>query len=180
MRPADQQQGPTVGRGRSTGGTLDRWNTMPRPDLVRELLLVCHSHRWADRVADSRPFADRGQVVEAADRIWLDLDAADWLEALEGHPRIGESGGASKDHSTAEQAQVANADDQVRAAIAAGNQTYESRFGHVFLISAQGRSPQEILDNLQSRLHNDADTEVRVAAQEHRRITALRLERTLG
>ncbi|HEY9378493.1 MAG TPA: 2-oxo-4-hydroxy-4-carboxy-5-ureidoimidazoline decarboxylase, partial [Jiangellaceae bacterium] len=63
---------------------------------------------------------------------------------------------------------------------AAGNRAYEDRFGHVFLISAAGRSPQEILDNLQSRLTNDPDTELRVAAEEHRRITRLRLAQLLA
>ncbi len=65
------------------------------------------------------------------------------------------------------------------AAIAEGNRTYEDRFGQVFLISAEGREPQEILDNLRARLDNDPDTELRVVAEEHRRITRLRLGKLL-
>jgi 2-oxo-4-hydroxy-4-carboxy--5-ureidoimidazoline (OHCU) decarboxylase len=68
----------------------------------------------------------------------------------------------------------------VQSAIAAGNAEYEQRFGHVFLISAEGRSAEEILANLRARLGNDADTELRVAAEEHRRITRLRLQRLLS
>ena len=68
----------------------------------------------------------------------------------------------------------------MQAAIAAGNREYEDRFGHMFLISAAGRSAEEILANLRSRLDNDADTELRVAAEEHRRITRLRLQRLLS
>jgi 2-oxo-4-hydroxy-4-carboxy--5-ureidoimidazoline (OHCU) decarboxylase len=49
----------------------------------------------------------------------------------------------------------------------------------VFLISAEGRGAEEILANLRARLGNDPDTELRVAAGEHRRITRLRLERLL-
>ena len=41
-----------------------------------------------------------------------------------------------------------DASESVRAAIAAGNRHYEERFGHVFLISAAGRIPQEILSEL--------------------------------
>jgi OHCU decarboxylase len=67
----------------------------------------------------------------------------------------------------------------VQAAIAAGNTEYEERFGHVFLISAAGRSAEEILAALTDRLGNDPDTELRVAAEEHRRITRLRIERLL-
>jgi 2-oxo-4-hydroxy-4-carboxy--5-ureidoimidazoline (OHCU) decarboxylase len=49
----------------------------------------------------------------------------------------------------------------------------------VFLISAAGRSAEEILAALTDRLGNDPDTELRVAAEEHRRITRLRIERLL-
>ena len=73
-----------------------------------------------------------------------------------------------------------DASDSSRAAIAAGNREYEERFGHVFLISAAGRSPQEILSQLTKRLDNSPEEELRVAAQEHLRITRLRLDRMLG
>ncbi len=75
---------------------------------------------------------------------------------------------------------MSGVDDQVRAAIAEGNRAYERRFGHVFLISAAGRSPAEILANLESRLGNDAATELTVAADQHRRITRLRLQQMFG
>jgi OHCU decarboxylase len=67
----------------------------------------------------------------------------------------------------------------VRERLARGNAAYEARFGHVFLISAAGRDAAEILAALTERLGNDPDTELRVAATEHRRITRLRLERLL-
>jgi OHCU decarboxylase len=67
----------------------------------------------------------------------------------------------------------------VRQAIARGNAAYEKRFGHVFLIAAAGRSAEEILANLRARLDNDPGTELRVAAEEHRRITRLRIERLM-
>ena len=71
------------------------------------------------------------------------------------------------------------ASQSVRAAIAAGNRQYEERFGHVFLIAAAGRRPQEILSELTRRLDNSPEEELRVAAKEHARITRLRLERIL-
>ena len=87
---------------------------------------------------DRVPSSTEINLSMIADRVWPELDAADWLEALEGHPRIGENGGSSKAHSAAEQAQVTNADQRVRAAIAAGNQACQARFGHVFLIFRTG------------------------------------------
>ena len=64
--------------------------------------------------------------------------------------------------------------------LADANRAYEDRFGHVFIISAAGESPQDVLTSLRSRLGNDPATELDVAVAEQRRITRLRLERLLG
>jgi OHCU decarboxylase len=158
-----------------------RWfDALPRATAVAALMTVCHSHRWAEAVADGRPYRDLETVQDAADETWRRLDPADWREAMDAHPRIGEQGGSSAQFSRQEQAGMSGAADDVRAAIAAGNRTYEDRFGHVFLISAAGRTPAEILAELEHRLHNPPDEELRVAAEEHRRITRMRLAALLG
>lgn len=159
---------------------LSWFNALTEQTAVAALMTVCHSQRWAEAVARRRPFADLDSLQDTADAVWLGLDPADWREALDGHPRIGEQGGASADFSRQEQAGMSGAGAEVRAELAAANHTYEDRFGHVFLVSAAGRGPQEILDNLRSRLGNDADAELRVAAEEHRRITRLRLDKLLA
>jgi OHCU decarboxylase len=163
-----------------SGLTLDRFNELPEDKAVAELLAVCHSRRWAEAVAAGRPYADVAALQQAADEIWTGLTPDDWLEALEAHPRIGESGGASADWSRKEQAGVGGAGDDIRERLARGNTEYEARFGHVFLISAAGRSADEILAALTERLGNDPETELAVAAGEHRRITRLRIERLLA
>jgi OHCU decarboxylase len=162
-----------------SGLTLDRFNQLPEDKAVAELLAVCHSRRWAVAVAAGRPYADVAALQQAADEIWTGLSPDGWLEALEAHPRIGERGGASADWSRQEQAGVGDAGDDVRERLARGNADYEARFGHVFLISAAGRSADEILAALDERLGNDPGTELAVAAGEHRRITRLRIERLI-
>jgi OHCU decarboxylase len=159
---------------------LDRFNRLPDEEAAAELLAVCHSRRWAKEVAAGRPYADLAALEQAADRIWMGLSPEDWREAFEAHPRIGEGGGASADWSRQEQAGVGGAGEEVRERLARGNADYETRFGHVFPISAAGRSATEILAALEERLGNDPDTELRVAAEEHRRITRLRIERLLA
>jgi OHCU decarboxylase len=159
---------------------LDRFNRLPDEEAAAELLAVCHSRRWAKEVAAGRPYTDLAALEQAADRIWMGLSPDDWREAFLAHPRIGESGGASADWSRQEQAAVGGAGGDVPERLARGNAAYEARFGHVFLISAAGRSAEEILAALEERLGNDPDTELRVAAEEHRRINRLRLERLLG
>ena len=59
--------------------------------------------------------------------------------------------------------------------IAAGNAEYEARFGRVFLIRAAGRTPDEILAELQRRLENTVDAEVDEALDQLRQIAMLRL-----
>jgi OHCU decarboxylase len=157
-----------------------RWfNDLTAEGAVGALLLVCHSRGWAEQVAARRPYTDLDALQAAADEVWMSLSPQDWLEALDAHPRIGERGGASSAWSRQEQEKVGEAGGDVQAAVAQGNREYEERFGHVFLISAAGRPAEEILANLRDRMGNDPDTEVRVAAEEHRRITRLRVERLM-
>ncbi|HEV2919596.1 MAG TPA: 2-oxo-4-hydroxy-4-carboxy-5-ureidoimidazoline decarboxylase [Actinomycetota bacterium] len=158
---------------------LDRFNQLSDEEAAAQLLAVCHSRRWAKEVAAGRPYADLAALQRAADEVWLGLGPEDWLEAFAAHPRIGEAGGASADWSRQEQAGVGGATD-VQERLARGNADYEARFGHVFLISAAGRDAPEILAALTERLGNDPATELRVAAEEHRRITRLRLERLVA
>lgn len=65
------------------------------------------------------------------------------------------------------------------AALAKGNRDYEQRFGFIFIVCATGKSPEEMLAILQTRLQNEADTEIAVAAEEQRKIMRLRLEKLL-
>ena len=160
-------------------GRLDWFNDLPQEEAAGELLAVCHSARWARRVAAGRPYADVAALQAAADQAWRSLGPEGWLEAFAAHPRIGEGGGSAPAWSRQEQSGVGGAGREVQDALAKGNATYEARFGHVFLIAAAGRSADEILAQLQQRLGNDPATELRVAAGEHRRITRLRIEKLM-
>lgn len=126
-------------------------------------------------VAEGRPYADLDALFVGAERAWSQLEPQDWSAALEGHPRIGESGGSSPAASEREQSAVSTADEAVQAQLAEENRRYEARFGHVFLISAAGRGAEEVLDAMRERMGNDPVTEAQVAAAEHRKIARLRL-----
>lgn len=129
---------------------------------------------------ERRPFATDAALYETAERVWVELNADNWLEAFAGHPRIG--GAIQKDSATAkwsasEQSGATHAGADTAEALRAGNLEYENRFGHVFLICATGKSAGEMLAALRDRLHNDAATELRIAAGEQAKITRLRLAR---
>jgi len=159
---------------------IDRFNEMPAGEAVRELYAGFASMPWAERVASGRPYRDFESLLAACDAAWSELAPPDWLGVFAAHPRIGESGGHSPDSSQREQAGVRSAAPATIAALAEENRRYESHFGHVFLISASGRTADEILTELRKRMRNDPATEVAVAAGEHRKITRIRLERMLS
>jgi 2-oxo-4-hydroxy-4-carboxy-5-ureidoimidazoline decarboxylase len=70
---------------------------------------------------------------------------------------------------------MGTAADDVRAAILAGNRAYEERFDQVFLIRAAGRTPEEILAELQRRLGNEPDAERAEVTEQLAQITGLRV-----
>jgi OHCU decarboxylase len=157
-------------------------------------LRCCGSSRWARQMTAARPFADAGAMSAAADAIWWALGRADWLEAFAAHPKIGAggAGGAGQagkageaegrggtSWSDKEQAGVADAGDETRRRLAQANREYEARFGYIFIVCATGRTAAEMLALLEGRLRHDAGEELRVAAEEQRRITQLRLRKLL-
>ena len=106
------------------------------------------------------------------------------MEAFARHPRIGEraaavASGAEKRWSEGEQSRARESGSAALAELASVNAEYEARFGHVFLICATGKTADEILANARARLRNEPDDEIRVAAEEQRRITHLRLRKLL-
>ena len=150
---------------------LRRINTLFHP---RELLKVCASKEWALRMYVARPFANWEDMLQAAKHIWDPLDDKDWLEAFAAHPRIGER---KAGWSSQEQSGTRTASEETMNAIAEGNRAYEEKFGFVYLIFATGKSAEEMRENLEQRLQNNRQTELNIAAEEHAKITALRLEK---
>ena len=74
-----------------------------------------------------------------------------------------------------EQRRAAESAAPIRTELARGNAEYERRFGRVYIVCASGRTGEEILADLRSRLDNPAERELEIAAAEQHRITRLRL-----
>ncbi|MEX1037489.1 MAG: allantoicase [Acidimicrobiia bacterium] len=137
---------------------------------------ACRSTRWVSSMLASRPFSTVGEVVEAAEVSFLELEESDWLEAFAGHPRIGEKGDAVANR---EQAGSANADQAVLAAIGEVNRRYEEKFGFTYIVYATGKSAREMLAIAEKRIENSRETEIKIASREQQKITATRLRRML-
>jgi 2-oxo-4-hydroxy-4-carboxy-5-ureidoimidazoline decarboxylase len=142
---------------------------------IEQLLEVCASQMWANRVAAAGPYPDVDALLEQADRVLAELPDAEIDAALAGHPRIG--GPVGNPSSAREQACAQNAAEKVLAELADKNRAYEDKFGYVYLVSAGGRSAEELLDNLTGRLENDPETERGVMRAELTKINRQRLQR---
>lgn len=164
---------------------LRQLNSQGRDAAVEEFLKCCGSRRWAERMADERPFRDTDSLLTTSDRICAGLEASDWLEAFSHHPKIGEKRAAqsvsteARKWSEEEQAGASNSSAETMRELVAANHEYESRFGFIFIVCATGKTTEEMLNLLKARLSNDTDKELQIAAEEQRRITRLRLKKLL-
>ena len=161
-------------------------NASDAPALRSTLGDFCGAHAWIERMASARPYASAAALLRAADEASSALTGEDVRAAFRHHPRIGERQAADGQSQTAagwsdrEQAGARAVSPGERDALAQANREYEQRFGHVFIVCASGRSAAEILDAVRARMKNDPATELRVAGEELKRITRLRLEGLLA
>jgi 5-hydroxyisourate hydrolase / 2-oxo-4-hydroxy-4-carboxy-5-ureidoimidazoline decarboxylase len=188
---------------------LEEVNALDEETAARTLQRCCGSSRWAQAMVRARPFASVAAMMDLGDAVWVSLDAADWFEAFAAHPRIGEpvspkladvdasEGGPSGPGGSSpsglptealrakvgwegeEQSGARLADADARRRLAEGNGRYEARFGYIFIVCATGKSVEQMLEMLEARLKNDPHEELRIAAEEQRQITRLRLGKLL-
>ncbi|MTD55318.1 2-oxo-4-hydroxy-4-carboxy-5-ureidoimidazoline decarboxylase [Amycolatopsis pithecellobii] len=147
---------------------LGGFNNTPPAELRPDLVACLDVPRWVETVLTGRPYADLAALKARAN---LTLEPGEIRRAMAAHPRIGEKTGgvpameqSGVDSAGAEKFRIANVE-------------YEARFGHVYLVCAIGRSGEELLDDLHSRMANDPDTELAVAGRELVKIALLRLEK---
>ncbi|GAB3983336.1 2-oxo-4-hydroxy-4-carboxy-5-ureidoimidazoline decarboxylase [Plantactinospora veratri] len=165
----------------STG--LDEFNRRSAGQAEQALLACCAVPDWARAVAERRPYPDVAAVVAVADAALRRLTWSEVAQALAAHPRIGErpaGTGRESDWSRREQSGLDGADQHTRAALDRANREYEQRFGHLFLVFADGRTDLELLAAARRRLGNDPGTEREVVRGELRQIALLRLRRLLS
>lgn len=159
--------------------TLDEFNRLPSHDAVAQLYDCCHCRRWAEALADLRPFNHLENLLASADKLWQAADEIQILEAFNGHARIGDiellrsryAGRAS-----AEQGQVIAASDVVLQELQQLNSDYQTRYGFMFIVCARGKSAEEMLALLKLRIHNDRALELKNGTIAQGEITQLRLQ----
>ena len=162
---------------------LDWLNQLPADEAEKALLQCCGSKRWAQEMAQARPYQSLETLLAKANDVWWSLPSEDWLEAFRSHPKIGEKKAAapvserSSQWSGQEQAGMNKANAETVDSLAALNRAYDQKFGFIFIICATGKSSEEMLSSLRTRLDNDPEAELPIAAAEQSKITELRLKK---
>jgi 2-oxo-4-hydroxy-4-carboxy-5-ureidoimidazoline decarboxylase len=160
-------------------------NTLPIDQANHLFLQCCTSEKWIEKMVASRPFTNRSSLRETADHIWGNLTEKDYLQAFEGHPKIGDIGSLkakyanTKELASGEQSGANSATDEIITELANSNSAYEEKYGFIFIVCATGKSATEMLALLQDRLNNDRQKELEIASEEQRKIFHLRLEKLL-
>lgn len=161
---------------------IETFNGLGRVEAADLMQGCCTASRWIERMVEGRPYSGADEMLARAEQHWSGMVEADWLEAFEGHPRIGNPESLQKKYratlatASMEQSSVRGTDEEILVGLAEGNQAYFKRFGFIFIIFASGRSARDMLEQLRARLGNSRRTELVNAAAEQWKITRRRLE----
>jgi len=164
---------------------LAQLNQMPHEEAVAAFSQCNTSTNWSQKMAESRPFKTKQDLLSTADKIWSDASEEDLLEAFSGHPEIGDVSTLREKYrhteklASHEQSAVNAASENTLHSLAQGNKDYKDKFGFIFIVCATGKSADEMLKLLQQRLPNSRATELKNAAEEQRKITHIRLHKLL-
>ncbi len=165
--------------------TLHELNILPKQELKSTLTKCCGSSAWVDKMLVFFPADDLVELLEDAEEQWFLCSEADWKEAFAHHPKIGDveslktKFASTADWAAGEQSGVNIASTETIQALAEANKKYEEKFGYIFIVCASGKSAEEMLNLMQSRLQNSPEVEIEIAADEQNKITKLRIEKLL-
>ena len=164
---------------------LGEFNRAPADDVIEALQSCCASAAWAQAVAERRPYESIDELIAIAELQWWQLPRLEWVQAFGAHPRIGERAAATPqagqgDAWSEEEQSAARATRATAARLAELNRAYEEKFGYTYIVSATGKTAEEMISIAERRMTNEPDAEVRIAAEEQARITGLRLRKLLS
>lgn len=156
---------------------LEQFNAASRTEAADYLRPCLDIQRWINELADARPYSSLEALLTAGRAAANPFAPSEIEAALAHHPRIGERAQGDSAEATLSKSEQAGlgADATLAEALAEGNRMYEEKFGQVFLIRAAGRSGEEILAALNTRLAHTPEEEQLITGQQLREIAVLRL-----
>ena len=161
--------------------TIADYDHLEASDKRFLLIQCCGSQEWVNKMIAMPPAEDLIDLFEEAEEMWYKCNEDDWKEAFSHHPMIGDIDSLRKKFSTdqfagKEQASINTSSEKTLQELAEANQLYLQKFGYIFIVFATGKSAEEMLGILRSRLNNDPEEEIKIAMEEQNKITQLRLQ----
>ena len=150
-----------------------KYSTSPYIERFHTYFSICGCEAFAHRLAQD-PVLD----LSKAEQNIKSFTVAEIIEAASFHGDIGEDKKSLDQRASEEQALVLRENAKTKADLLAAGRVYLERFGFKYLISAQGKTAPEILDNLTLRLKNTQAQEIENARSALWQISLKRLEST--
>lgn len=159
---------------------LQELNEASYDQAFEALKQCCSSSIWCNEMIKNRPYGSIEEILLISKKCEEKMTEEDWKEAFAGHPMIGRSNNRKpKGWEANEQSGAASSSDALLDELENLNQTYYEKFGYIYIICATGKSGEEMLRILTSRVVNEPCVELRIAAQEQSKITQLRLQKLM-
>jgi len=162
--------------------TLTEFNTLSKEQAFQHLEKCCVSKTWIHKMIAAMPFESEDILIKKAATVWYnECEIIDYKEAFTGHPKIGDVSSLQKkfaktsEWAAHEQGKVKEANKKVIEDLAKANDIYLNKFGYIFIVSASGKSAEEMLTIVQERLNHSIKDEIYVAMNEQHKITVIRL-----
>ncbi|OUS03539.1 hypothetical protein A9Q86_01105 [Flavobacteriales bacterium 33_180_T64] len=166
--------------------TLNQLNSLSGQEAFSKLEQCCVSKTWINQMLESRPFLSENEIIKTAASIWYNnCTIEDFKAAFTGHPKIGnidslkEKFAHTAEWAGNEQSKIAEANIKTIDDLATANQEYENKFGYIFIVSASGKSAEDMLTIINTRLLHNPEDEIYVAMNEQHKITVIRLAKLI-
>ena len=158
--------------------TLDEINAMDKKAFVAAFGSVFEESPWAAQTAYNKiPFASLQEFKDNLCQVVDDASEEAKLNLLRAHPELG-SKAKMADASVKEQraAGISDSEDSVRSNLLKLNEAYRTKFDFPYIIAVKGLTPADILENMQTRLNSDRETEFKECLSQVMRIAGFRLD----
>jgi len=156
------------------------------PDTCRALFIrICGSPAWSKAMTNQRPYCCVDGLLTIAVDTWRGMQNRDKRDAIMHHPRIGDTVIDEREYDETERKFIAQEAShkgkkpmgkEIRAQFVKLNDDYFHKFGYVYVVSAFGKSDEEMLSLLKRRLLSlDAEQEFQTACDEEEKVLVRRL-----
>ncbi len=165
--------------------TITELNQLDLKTAHQAFMQCCTAEAWVEKMLLDMPYDNVETLSAQANSNWQGLNEADYLQAFEGHPKIGDVSSlrdkyrATEQLAAGEQSGVNSATEHALIELKQLNDDYEDKFGFIFIVCATGKTAQQMLNILALRIVNDRTAELVNAAAEQRKILQIRIEKMI-